>query len=131
ARSRGGLKVRRVRRFAVRSRAHRAVLVHPGTAHAPASVLPGRVRPAAALASLADGTRRVAVGRRNGRVFQTQSHRAGAGHGNPDPARAEMLEMRLTYALVDLHPLLLAAQVIPPPLSSLARQQEARAWVQN
>jgi hypothetical protein len=34
-----------------------------------------------------------------------------------------MLEMHLTYALVDLHPLLPAAQVTSPPLSSLARQQ--------
>jgi hypothetical protein len=34
-----------------------------------------------------------------------------------------MLEMRLTYALVDLHPLFPAAQVTPLPLSSLARQR--------
>jgi hypothetical protein len=91
--------------------------MYPRTADAPAGVLAGCDEPSAAPASLTHGTRGIAVRRRSGRVFQAQAHRAGACHGNPDPAGAEMLQVRLTYALIDLDPLLPAPQVTSPPLS--------------
>jgi len=42
-----------------------------------------------------------------------------------------MLQMRLAYALVDLHPLRPAPQVTSPPQYPIARRNDARASVQN
>src|SRR5262249_34748952 len=80
-----------------------AALVHPGPAGAPAYVLPGRDRLPAAPAVLAGGARRVLAQPRRCGARRAEPDRAGTGDGKADAPRAEMLQMRLTHPLVDLH----------------------------
>jgi hypothetical protein len=102
----------------------RAVLVHPDSADAPASVLPWRDRSFAAPTPLADGTRRVAVQPGRGSIFQAEPDRAGGCYGKPGAPRAEMFQMCLTDPLADLCRLHLAPQATST--SAVPRRATAR-----
>jgi hypothetical protein len=108
-----------------------ASLVDPSPADVPAGVLPWRYRPAATTAALPGGTRSVTLP--SGRVSTdpAEPDRAGAGHGQPQTARAEVLQMRLAYPLADRDPLPAVPRCLPacatgpahngqPPAAALA-----------
>ena len=90
-----------------------ASLVDPSPADAPAGVLPWRYRAAATAAALPGGTRSVTLP--SGRVSTdpAEPDRAGAGHGQPQSARAEVLQMRLAYPLADRDPLPAVPRCVP------------------
>src|SRR5260370_40108232 len=79
--------------------------MHPGPADPPAGVLAWRYRLPAAAAPLPGGPRRMAFPPGQGIVGPAEPDRAGAGHGHPGAAGAEMIQMRLDDPLADRHPL--------------------------
>src|SRR5262249_60515892 len=75
----------------------------PGPAGALACALPGRDRSPAAPAVVAGGARRAPARLRRCGARRAEPDRAGTRDGKADAPRAEMLQMRLTHPLVDLH----------------------------
>ena len=104
-----------------------ASLVDPSPADAPAGVLPWRYRPAATAAALPGGTRSVTLPSGRVRTDPAEPDRAGAGHGQPQTARAEMLQMRLAYPLADRDPLPAVPRCVPACATSPAHNGQPSA----
>src|SRR5271169_4228297 len=104
-----------------------ASLVDPSPADAPADVLPWRYRPAATAAALPGGTRSVTLPPGRVSIDPAEPDRAGAGHGQTQTARAEMLQMRLAYPLADRDPLPAVPRCVPACATSPAHNGQPPA----